>query len=167
MQSYNLKLTDGKLSFQPNKGFKTQIIFSAIVTGVAFILPLVWPLNYEVRMLLRCLGIVSAAYGVYDFLFKLNLTYIFDQHNRQVYQRVPGLYTRRILSFEDIYILTETVNCELHYVMSNQKNKFGRNYAISDYFPDTQKGRRKQELYETTILTTVSNFLSAALTPHI
>jgi hypothetical protein len=54
----------------------------------------------------------------------------------------------------------ETDNGEPHYVISNKKNRYGRNYAISDYFPLTRKGALEQEHYETEVLTVVTKHLS-------
>ncbi|WP_143059185.1 hypothetical protein [Chitinophaga arvensicola] len=112
------------------------------------------------RMLIGCIGLVCAGYAVTDFLFKVNLTYIFDPVERVVYQKVPGLYTRKLMSFDEVYILPETTHGEVHYVMSNKKNKYGRNYALSNYFSLTRKGQQKQALFEDEVLEVIIELLS-------
>lgn len=156
---YNLQSFGHKLSFQPNKRYKNKIIFCVITAAIAFILPYVWPLTYNLYMLANCIGIVFAMYAVYDFLFRLNLTYVFNRMNRQVYQKIPGLFSRKLMSFEEIHIMPETVNAELHYVIAHKENRYGRNYAISDYFSDTKKGRKEQEEFEIQVLTAIEDLL--------
>lgn len=159
---YNRKITDGQMSFQPNKVYKVKIIICLILAVVAFILPQLWRLSYQVSMLVMCIGGICAFYAVYDFLFKLNLTFVFNQLTREVYQQVPGLYSRKLMSFEEVYFLQETDTGDLYYVISNKKNKFGKNYIISDYFPDTKKGRKRQEQFETEILEILKTMISKA-----
>lgn len=167
MISYNLKAVDGKLSFQPNGAYKNKIIICVIMAAAAFIIPLIWTFNYEVSRLIMCIGFICAFYAVYDFLFKVNLTFVFDQGTRKVYLKVPGLYSKKLMSFEEVYILQETTNGDLYYVISNKKDKFGKNYVLSDYFSDTKKGRKRQEVFETEILDVISNILFTAKAPHI
>lgn len=150
------------MSFQPNKVYKVKIIICLILAVVAFILPQLWRLSYQVSMLVMCIGGICAFYAVYDFLFKLNLTFVFNQLTREVYQQVPGLYSRKLMSFEEVYFLQETASGDLYYVISNKKNKFGKNYIISDYFPDTKKGRKRQEQFETGILEILEQMISKA-----
>lgn len=157
---YNLKIDEDRLSFQPNRRYKNKIIACVLLAIVAFVLPRVVVLGYQGTYLVNCLGLVFAGYAVYDFLFRVNLTYIFDQSNRRVYCKIPGFYTRKLMAFEEVYILLETLHFELHYVMANKKNRFGRNYPISDYFTDSKKGRREQEQFEIEILTVIEDFMA-------
>lgn len=167
MASYNLKAVDGKLSFQSNGVYKGKIISCVILAAAAFIIPLVWPLNYEVSRFIMCIGVICGFYAVYDFLFKVNLTYVFDERTREVYLKAPGLYSKKLMSFEEVYILQETTNNNLQYVISNKKDRFGRNYAVSDYFPDTKKGRKRQEVFETEILDAINDMLFTVKAPNI
>jgi hypothetical protein len=151
---------EGQYRIQPNKSYKSKIIVCAILAVAAFLIPLVWPFGYQAFMLIRAIGLMCAGYAVFDFLFRVNLTYVFDTVNRAVYQKVPGLYTRRLMSFEEVFILPETIYGEVHYVISNKKNKYGRNYPISDFFALTRKGKEKQTLFETEVLDVITEVLS-------
>lgn len=160
MASDQAILTDGQFRIQPNRRYKSKIIVCTILAAAALLIPLVWPFNYQVLMLIRCIGLMCAGYAVFDFLFRVNLTYVFDTVGRTVYQQAPGLYTRRLMSFEEVFILPETIYGEVHYVISNKKNKYGRNYPISDFFALTRKGKQKQELFETEVLGVIAALLS-------
>lgn len=160
MASDQAIFTAGQLKLQPNRSYKSKIIVCSLLAIAALLIPLVWPFNYQVLMLIRCIGLMCAGYAVFDFLFRVNLTYVFDTENRTVYQKVPGLYTRRLMSFDEVFILPETIYGEVHYVISNKKNKYGRNYAISDFFALTRKGKEKQELFETEVLDVITELLS-------
>jgi hypothetical protein len=126
---------------------------------IAFGLPEVWMLNYELRRLIQCFGILFTLYALYDLLFKLNLTYVFDPLNREVCLKIPGLYSRKLMSFDEVHLLPETVNCQLHYVMSNKKDRYGKNYAISDFFLETRKGKEERERYEVEVLGAIEKIL--------
>lgn len=158
---YNLKMDADKLSFQPNRRYKNKIIACVLLAIVAFVLPRIVILGYQATYFVSCLGLVFAGYAVYDFLFRVNLTYIFDPSDRLVYCKIPRLYTRKLMAFEEVYILLETLHFELHYVMAHKKNRFGRNYPISEYFTDSKKGRREQEQFETEILAVIEDFMVA------
>ncbi|HEY8954697.1 hypothetical protein [Chitinophaga sp.] len=164
---HNRKITDRQVSFQPNKVYKARIIICLILAAAAFVVPSLWKLPYEVSRLVMCIGGICAFYAVYDFLFKLNLTFVFDQLTREVYQQVPGLYSRKLMSFEEVYFLQETTNGDLCYVISNKKNRFGKNYIISDYFPDTKKGRKRQEEFEAEILEVLEDMIVKAKVPDV
>ncbi|MET3878540.1 hypothetical protein [Chitinophaga sp. OAE865] len=164
---YNRKMIDGKVSFQPNRIYKVKIIICLILAVAAFVTLLLWKLPSGVSRLIICLGAICTFYAVYDFLFKLNLTFIFNQLTREVYQQVPGLYSRKLMSFEEVYFLQEITNGDLCYTISNKKNRFGKNYIISDYFPDTKKGRKRQEQFETEILEILEDMIVTAKAPNI
>lgn len=159
MPMYNLKYIDNKFSFQPNKRYRYKIMGCLALAVIAFALPQVWPLPYDVSMCISCIGGLCACYALYDFLFKVNLTYVFDRSDRQVYLKIPGLFSRKLMAFEQVCLLTESLNCDLHYVLSNKKDKYGKNYLISDAFPDTRKGNKEQAQFEAEIYTVIMELI--------
>lgn len=159
MINYNLQQIEGKLSFQPNRRYKRKIIFCLLIAVIAFTLPWFLSISYDITCTIQIIGVICAAYALYDFLFKMNLTYIFDQTNRQVYRKAPGIYTRKLMSLEEVYILLETENCELHYVLSNKKDRYGKGYNISDYFLSTKRGKEEQERYEIEVLGAIQKMI--------
>lgn len=160
MIHYHLKQTDEKLSFQPNRRYGTKIVFCIIMAIAAFVLPRqLWPLKSDIMIAGRLLGGIFAGYAIYDLLFKIHLTYIFDRTDQTVYLKIPGLFTRTLMSFEEVYLLPESVENEWHYVMANKKDKYGRNYPISDFFTDGRRGKEEQAYFENTVLTALTDFM--------
>ncbi|WP_160717864.1 hypothetical protein [Chitinophaga solisilvae] len=162
MTDYNLQQTDRQLSFQPNRSYRGKIITCLAIAAAAFILPFLVRLNTEFYGLVMGIGCFGIGYAVYDFLFKVNLTYVFDRANGYVYMKYPGFFSRKLMPLSEVYLLPETTNCLLHYVISNGKDRFGRNYDISDYFSGGKKGQREQELFETTVLAAITAFLETS-----
>lgn len=148
-----------KISLQPNKRYRNKIIIFTLLALICVLLPHFFVVNTEVYRLTLSIGIFCAAYAVYDFVFRLNLTYVFDLNERKVYQKIPGLFIRKLMNFDEVYILLETDNCEPHYVLSNQKDRYGNNYAISDYFSGSRKGIEEQQRYETEVLVKIHQIL--------
>lgn len=159
MASWSISMTSQRLSLQPNKRYKTKIIICLLLATITFLLPCFVIIARDLYLLILCIGISCALYALYDFLFKLHLTYVFDLAKRQLFQKVPGLYIRKLMDFDDVYILLETDNCEPHYVLSNRKDRYGKSYAISDYFSGTRKGALEQERYETEVLAVITEHL--------
>ncbi|SFE09441.1 hypothetical protein SAMN05518672_104452 [Chitinophaga sp. CF118] len=160
MAFWTFSITSERLSLQPNKRYKYKIIICLLLAAIAFSLPYFVVIGRDLYMLILSIGIFCATYAIYDFLFKLNVTYVFDLTKRQLFHKVPGLYTRKLMDFDEVYILLETDNCEPHYVLSNKKDRYGKSYAISDYFSGTRKGALEQERYETEVLEVVTQYLS-------
>lgn len=159
MASWSISMTSQGLSLRPNNRYKTKIIVCLLLAVITLSLPAFVVIGRDLYVLILSVGILCAMYALYDFLFKLNLTYVFDLAKRQLFQKVPGLYIRKLMDFDDVYILLETDNCEPHYVLSNRKDRYGKNYAISDHFSGTRKGALEQERYETEVLAVITEHL--------
>ena len=159
MERYNLKIMGGRLSFQPMRNYRTNIIISASIAVVVFIVVPMLNLGHDSTWGWLTLGIVPALYAIYDFLFKVNVTYEFDQYARTIYRKFPGLFTRKLMDFEDLHLLPVEVNGMLHYAISNKKNKYGKSYPISHEFGSSKKERKKQEEFETEVLAAIETFL--------
>ncbi|ASZ09662.1 hypothetical protein KTO58_27685 [Chitinophaga pendula] len=159
VEKYNLIIMDGRLSLQPKKSYKNKIIGCIIGAIIAFVAPRVVDLSSDINTVLYMLGVIFMGYACYDFLFNVNLTYIFDKTQHTVYQKVPGIYTRKLMRFDEVFIIATEVTGDIYYGISNKKNKYGRNYEISDYFPDTKRGRSRQQQYEQEVLVVIEDFL--------
>lgn len=159
MERYNLKIMGGRLSFQPMRNYRINIIISASVAVAIFIIVPMLHLGHDSTWGWIAVGIVPALYAVYDFLFRVNVTYEFDQYAKTIYRKLPGLYTRKLMDFEDMYLLPVEADGLLHYAISHKKNKYGKSYIISHSFGSTIKGRKKQEGFETEVLAVIEAFL--------
>ena len=159
VEKYNLRIIDGRLSIQPKKSYKIKIIGCLIAALVAYAAPSFIQLNTEINNVLYMLGVVFLGYACYDFLFNVNVTYVFDKMERMVYQKVPAIYTRKLMTFDEVFIIATDVTGEVYYGLSNKKNTYGKNYAISDYFPNTKKGNSRQEQYEQEVLSVIEDYM--------
>ncbi|MDN5286883.1 MAG: hypothetical protein JWR38_3157 [Mucilaginibacter sp.] len=166
MERYNLKIMGGRLSFQPMRNYRINIIISAVVASAVFIIVPMLNLGHETTWGALTLGIVPALYAIYDFLFRINVTYEFDQYAETIYRKFPGLYTRKLMTFEDMYLLPVEINGLLHYAISNKKNKYGKSYPISHDFGSTKKDKKKQEEFETEVLAAIEAFLQRRSARH-
>ena len=108
------------------------------------------------------IGFVSVLTALYDFIFHFNVTYIFDQYTGQVYKKIPGLFTRKIMAFEDVYILHVQEDGLLHYALSHKQNKYGKSFAISQPFGSNRKSQIRQTTFETEILSEIEKIIHAS-----
>lgn len=162
---YRLKTDGARLSLQPNRIYRYKIVGCAMLAPVAWGIALSGIGEQGVRILLMAIGATGAGYALYDALFRFGLTYIFDRQQQVVFRKFPGLWTHRLMSFEEIYILPETEYGSLRYVLSRKQNKYGKGYPISDFFPDNTKGRARQEAFEEEILPVLICFLEKDTAP--
>lgn len=159
MADYNLKIEGGRLSFQPKRDYKWKVILFTVVALITFIMIPTLNLNYETKWGIFAIGLLCGFTALYDFLFHFNLTYIFDQTTRNIYCKIPGLYTRQIITFDEAFILRIEEDCLLHYALSKKQNKYGNSYAISQSFGSNKKSRRRQETFETEVLSAIESFI--------
>ena len=159
MATYNLKIESGQLSFQPKRDYKGKVLLLSMVAMAIFIVTPMLRLHYETQWVILTLGLVSAIAAVYDFLFHFNVTYLFDQGTREVYRKIPGLYTYVLMSFEEVYIIHVQEDGLLHYALSHKQNKFGKSYAISQPFGSNRKSRERKEMFETEVLVILEDFI--------
>ena len=159
--SWTFRVDSQKMSLQPNKNYKQKIMICTLIALISVLVAHLLKINTDIYRLLISIGIFCAAYALYDFIFKLKLTYVFDLKDRKVYQKVPGLFSRKLMNFDEACILLETDNCEPHYVLSKQNDRYGKNFAISDYFSGSSSGQRQQQYYETEVLVKICHVLYA------
>jgi len=159
MANYNLKIESAQLSFQPKRDYRGKVILFTIVALIIFILTPTLNLNYETKWGIFTIGLLCGFTAAYDFLFNFNVTYIFDQTTRNIYRKIPGLYIRRVLTFEDLFILRVEEDGLLYYAISKKQNKYGNNYTISQSFGNSKSSRRKQETFETEVLSAIESFI--------
>lgn len=159
MTGYNLKTESGRLSFQPERDYKGKILFfSFLAVGIFVITPMLH-LYRDTHWGVMAIGFVSALTALYDFIFHFNVTYIFDQYTGQVYKKIPGVFTRKIMAFEDVYLLHVQEDGLLHYALSHQQNKFGKSFAISQAFGSNRKSRIRQAAFETEVLAEIEKII--------
>jgi len=159
MALYNLQISNGQLSIQPNLSYYTKIkIFIAGII-LCFGMPLFLPIPHDVKPFLYIIGTGLCCYVVYEFIFLANVTMIFDQGTRKVYKKIPGIYTKTLMDFEEIRLVNDTSYGMLTYTIGAKSTRFIKNYPISEPFSDSKKGQREQLEFETTILEPLMEFV--------
>ncbi|QDW23529.1 hypothetical protein FFJ24_001270 [Pedobacter sp. KBS0701] len=159
MTGYNQKIESGRLSFQPERDYKGKILFFTFLAVGIFVVTPMLHLYHDTHWAVMAIGLVSALTALYDFIFHFNVTYIFDQYTRQVSKKIPGLFTRKIMAFEDVHILQVQEDGLLHYALSHKQNKYGKSFAISQPFGSNRKSQIRQETFETEILTEIEKII--------
>lgn len=152
IDTYRLKITDSRLSIQPKRDYLVKdIVIAVVATGIFICTPLL-NLYHQTTWGVLSVGFVLGCFALYDLVFNANVTYIFDSSNRNIYQKIPGLYTRKLMPFEEMHLLPVIEDGLLHYAISSKKNKYGKSYLISHPFSESEKGWKKRALYESEIL---------------
>ncbi|WP_293741902.1 hypothetical protein [uncultured Pedobacter sp.] len=159
MTGYNLKNESGRLSFQPERDYKGKILFFSFLAAVIFVVTPMLNLYPNTYWIVMAIGFISALTALYDFIFHFNITYIFDEYTGQVYKKIPGLLTRKIMAFEDVYILRLQEDGLLHYALSRKQNKFGKSFAISQPFGSSRKSQIRQAAFETEVLAEIEKII--------
>lgn len=159
MALYNLQISNGQLSIQPNLSYHTKIkIFIAGII-LCFGLPLFLTIPHDVKPFIYIIGTGLCCYVVYEFLFLANVTMIFDQGTRKVYKKIPGIYTKTLMDFEEIRLVNDTSYGMLTYTIGAKSTRFIKNHPISEPFSSSKKGQREQLEFETTILEPLMEFI--------
>lgn len=152
-------VSGSRLYLQPFGVYKYKIFFCAVLTLSAFVVAAAKLVNHDWQQVLIIVGCLSAVYAVFDVLFRINLTYIFDGERQGVYRKFPGLFTQKLMSFDEACVLPETEYGSLRYTLSRKKNKYGKSFPLSDFFSDSKKGRQRQLQFEEEILTVIITFV--------
>ncbi|GGG97957.1 hypothetical protein [Pedobacter zeae] len=163
MAAYHLKIENGKLSFQPERDYRGKILFFVLLAIGIFVVTPMLDLYPDTQWGVMAIGLVSALTALYDFIFHFNVTYIFDQYTRQVYKKIPGLFTRKIMAFEEVYILQVQEDGLLHYALSHKENKYGKSFAISQPFGTNRKSQVRQEQFEMEVLTEIERMIQFSI----
>lgn len=159
MALYNLQISDGRFSIQPNLSYYTKIkTFLAGIFLCYAVVPFL-PIAHDIKVALYIVAAGLCCYVVYEFLFLANVTMIFDQGTRKVYKKTPGIYTKTLMDFEEIRLVNDTSYGELTYTIGAKSTRFIKSYPISEPFSNSRKGHREQLEYETTILEPLMEFI--------
>ncbi|MGY0040823.1 hypothetical protein [Pedobacter sp. NJ-S-72] len=159
MALYNFQISNGQLTIQPNLSYHTKIKIFLVGILLCFGIALFSPIQNDVKPFLYMVGTGLCCYVVYEFLFLANVTMIFDQGTRKVYKKIPGIYTKTLMDFEEIRLVNDTSYGTLTYTIGAKSTRFIKNYPISDTFSNSKKGLRKQLEFEAEILEPLMEFV--------
>ncbi|WP_300596245.1 hypothetical protein [Niabella sp.] len=91
-------------------------------------------------------------HGLYDFLFRINVRYVFDKTGNAVYKINTPFLKKRLMSLNELVIFTRSEQGAWHYAMGARKKQFIKSYAISEDFGSGKKSERLLGAYEAEVL---------------
>ncbi|SHF43483.1 hypothetical protein SAMN04488522_1021255 [Pedobacter caeni] len=147
------------MSFQPNLSMFTKIRIFLFVIFLSFAVVPFLPIGFDVKRIIYLIAAGMCCYVVYDFVFVAKVTMIFDKNTRKVYKKIPGLFTKTLMNFEEVRLVNDTSYGTLMYTIGAKTSRFVKNYPISEDFSDNKKGIKKQEEFEAVILNPLLEFI--------
>lgn len=159
MALYNFETSGNVITLQPNLSYYTKIRIFVVLSVAAFIAIPFLPINNDVKTLCYVIAGAMAAYAIYDYIFIARVTMVFDGNTRTIYKKIPGLFTKELMKFEDVSLVEASEYGTFAYTIAHKEKRFLKNYPISDYFSNTKKGIKSQEAFETEVLTPLMQFI--------
>lgn len=160
VEKYKLEISSFELSIKPYFAYLTKIKwFAAISITLACAIPFVKDkVNYDVWTMGYVITGILAFYVVYDFLFNANVKFLFDKNTKSIY-KINLFFKRRLMSFEEMTILTTSEYGAFTYAIGRKKKQFLKNYSISDTFTNSKKSKQREEEYVAEILNPILKFV--------
>ena len=149
----NLNITRDAITFQPFLRSKKGGLISFLVAIVFIIIVYLAQFKEETTYSLYIFSVLLVIYGAYYYFIDSKFVIEFNKTKKAVYKKIPGLYNRKLIAFSDINnIAIIYTNGNPHYCITHRENMFGKNYAITEYFNDTNQGVAARDDFETYIL---------------
>lgn len=161
MNKYQLKITANELSIRPYFGYLPKIRVLAFLFVLTFsALPFFRNLlTTDIIRVIIALGGIFLFYIVYDYLFHVNVVFLFDKRTKAIYRLRGIVFKKRIMDFDEMTILTNSEYGSITYAIGIKKKQFEKNYSISDTFNNNKKGRIREEEYVEKILNPILAFV--------
>jgi hypothetical protein len=159
MNKYQLKITPYELSIRPYFSYMPKIrlfviLFIVVFGSLIFFHNL---LDADIIRIVIAVGVVLLFYIIYDYLFHVNVRFLFDKRTRSVYK--VNIVKKRLMAFDEMTILTNSEYGDITYIMGKKKNQFVKNYTISDTFGTSKKHQAREKEYIEQILHPILEFV--------
>jgi len=159
MNKYQLKITPYELSIRPYFAYLPKIrllvVLFILVSGT---LPFIHNLlSADVINIMIALGLIFLFYIVWDYLFYVNVRFLFDKRTRSVYK--VNVFRKRLMGFDEMTVLTNSAYGDITYIIGKKQNQFVKNYAISDAFGTSKKHQAREKEYIEQILNPILEFI--------
>ncbi|RPE12789.1 hypothetical protein EGT74_04390 [Chitinophaga lutea] len=161
MHKYQLTITPCELTIRPYFGYLPKIrVLACLAVALFTSLPFLQrQLTPDVTRVICAAGGILLLYALYDYLFHASAKFLFDKRTRSIY-RINGIFfKKRLMSFEDMTILTTSEYGDREYSMGRKKNQFLKNYPISAPFGNSRKSRDREAEYREHILQPILTFI--------
>lgn len=164
MNKYQLKITPHELSIKPYFGLMPKIKIFALLSVLIFgAVPFMdsW-LNYNIRYTLYGIGAIMVFYAIYDFLFNVNVKFLFDKNAGIIYKINAPFLKQRLMMFEEMTIIniSQEPGC-MEYAIGKKKKEFMKNYSISDTFTHSKKSNAREQEYVEQVLNPILEFVKS------
>jgi hypothetical protein len=164
MNKYQLKITPHELSIKPYFGFMPKIKTFAIVSVLIFgVVPFSdgW-LNYNIRCILYGIGAIMMFYAIYDFLFNVNVQFLFDKNASSIYRINAPFLKQRLMAFEEMTIINISQEPgTMEYAIGQKGKQFMKNYSISDTFTNSKKSDVREQEFVEQVLNPILEFVKS------
>lgn len=161
MNKYQLRITPDELSIRPYFGYMPKIrVFACLFVLIFGTLPFFRDLlSTDIVRIVFAFGGIFLFYTIYDYLFYVNVVFLFDKKTRSVY-RINGVVLKtRLMAFDEMTILTNTEYGLTAYSIGRKKKEFMKNYSISDTFGNSKKDQAMKAEYVEEILNPILEFI--------
>lgn len=161
MNQYQLTITPSELSIKPFFGYKNKIrlfVFLAVLIfgSMPFLTDVV---DYNIRYVSYGIGGIMLFYAVYDFLFHVNVMFLFDKKTNSIYKINAPFFKKRLMAFDEMTIINTSECGAMQYAIGKKRNQFLKNYIISDTFTNSKKSQERETEYVEKVLDPILDFI--------
>lgn len=159
MNKYQLKITPYELSIRPYFTYMPKIrlfviLFVLVFSSLIFLHNL---LDADIIRIVIAAGVILLFYIIYDYLFHVNVRFLFDKRTRSIYK--VNVFKKRLMAFDEMTILTNSEYGDITYIMGRKKNQFVKHYTISAAFGTSKKHQAREKEYIEQILNPILEFV--------
>ena len=161
MNKYKLRITPDELSIRPYFGYMPKIrVFAFLFVLIFVTLPFFRHLlSTDIVRIVFAFGGIFLFYTIYDYLFHVNVVFLFDKKTRFIYKINGMVFKIRLMAFDEMTILTNVEYGLTAYSIGRKKKEFMKNYSISDTFSNSKKDQAKEAEYVEKILNPILEFV--------
>ena len=160
-KKYRLKTSLNEISIKPNYSYKTAIYTAFLIAVIGAVVGIIFfdRLSYNAKAV--TFGIAGGALlmAVYNFLFKLNVTFIFDKRTNAIYKRLPPFPRQQLMSFQQMKLFTRSEYGGFEYAIGIKKRQFMKSHSISNSFGNNKKEVILEQEYVDYILNPILEFV--------
>lgn len=158
---YKFTHNSEELTIKPYFGYKIKFWSLTVLSAAIFIIvPFLGnAISFDVSSVCYALGGVMVAIALYDFLFRLNVKFLFDKRTSAIYKINAPFFKSRLMAFDEMTIINTTEHGDMEYAIARKKSQFLKHYSISDTFGSDKKSLQREADYVEEILNPILEFV--------
>ncbi|MDR6544116.1 hypothetical protein J2810_000138 [Chryseobacterium rhizosphaerae] len=144
---YRFREDGNEIRIMPQYSFIRFLVWW-LVAGI-MALPVIY--FYRTQMSLNTFQIAVGLWGVYmiyflfDLIFRIPVTYIFDKSQKCIYRKL--YFSRKIMNFDEMTYFIHEEWGTYYFSIGKKRNQFVKNYRISNYFSGSKASNRREDEY--------------------